>query len=352
MKRKNLKNTALRLASLLVLLFGMNLLYTKLFFEKDLQKYSPIINLVREVPLDARIIYLGESSNNSFRKDDLDKRKISDFIADYYPDLVMKDLTKPAAHSGIFKVLLAHIPDESEVETVVVTLTLRSFNAQWIHSPLETSLQKSLVLLKPFPPLANRFLLSFKAYDIKTKEERGRDFVKQWEQDKLHFPYKFPHENVRQWDRWMSKEGIRNQAGEIDRAQTELACHYIKGYGFQIDTLRNPRIADFDVIVELAREREWNLVFNLMAENVEKAEELVGDDLLFLMNQNRELLLSYYQARGVTVVDNLSSVEDEQFTDQDWTTEHYGEKGRKTVAKAVASALKTWYEKEYRDAGY
>jgi len=352
MKRESWKHIALSLVSLLLLFLGMNLLYTKFFFEKDLQEYSSIINLVREVPLEADIIYLGESSNNTTREDDLDSRKISDFIADYYPGLVLYDLTKPAAHAGIFKVLLEQMPEESEVETVIVTLTLRSFNAQWIHSPLETSLQKSLVLLKPFPPLVNRFLLSFKAYEIKTKEEREQDFKKQWERDDFHFPYEFQHEDVGLWDRWMAYEGIRDESGEIDRALTELACHYIKAYGFQIDTLRNPRIADFDDIVELARKRGWKLVFNLMAENMERADRMVGKDLIFLMNENRELLNKYYGSRGVTVVDNLSSVEDELFIDQNWTTEHYAEKGRKAVAKQVAGALKSWYGDEYRNTGY
>lgn len=352
MKHKSWKYFVVRLLSLLVLLVGMNLLYKQFFFEKDLQNYSSIINLVREVPLDADIIYLGESSNNSFRKDDLDRRKISAFIADYYPGMALYDLTKPAAHAGIFEVLLQQMPQESEVETVIVTLTLRSFNAQWIHSPLETSLQKSLVLLKPYPPLINRSLLSFKAYEIKTREQREMDFKKQWVNDKLQFPYEFSHKDVMEWDRWMSYNGILNKSGEIDQARTELACHYIKAYGFQIDTLKNPRIADFDHIVELARERGWSLVFNLMAENMEKASELVGEDLIFLMNQNRELLKQYYRSKGVLVVDNLSSVEDKQFTDQNWTTEHYGEKGRKTVAKNVASALKILYPDQFRDAGY
>ena len=352
MNRKTWKNIAVRFVSLLVLFLLMNVLYKQLFFERDLQEYSSIINLVRDVPLDADIIYLGESSNNTAREVDLDKRKISDFIGDYYPGLALYDLTKPAGHAGVFKVLLQQMPEESEVETVIVTLTLRSFNAQWIHSPLETSLQKSLVLLKPYPPLLNRCLLSFKAYEIKTKEERERDFKKQWVKDKLHFPYEFPHKDVRQWNRWMAYEGIRDVQGELDQAQTELACHYIKAYGFQIDTLQNPRIADFDEIVELARERGWKLVFNLMAENMEKAGQLVGDDLIFLMNENRELLLSYYREKGVLVVDNLSCVEDKQFIDQNWTTEHYAEKGRKTLARRVAAALKSWYPDEYRDTGY
>ena len=329
--------------SLLLLLLIINLVYKRFFFEKDLQEYSPLINLVRDVPLDADVIYLGESSNNTVRGDDADKRKISDFIADYYPGLGFYDLTKPAAHAGVFRVMLQQMPEESEVETVIVTLTLRSFNAQWIHSPLETSLQKELVLLRPNPPLVNRFLLSFKAYDIKDKEERTRDFQKQWEQDLFHFPYEFPHRHVREWDRWMSYKGIREESGELDRELTILACHYIKAYGFQIDTLTNPRIADFDAIVELAREREWNLVFTLMAENTEKAGQLVGKDLLFLMNENRQLLKDYYGSRGVLVVDNLDMVEDAQYIDQNWTTEHYAEKGRKVVARNVAGVLKAWY---------
>jgi len=340
------------LLSLLLLFFVMNLVYKSLFYEKDLQKYSSIINLVRDVPLDADIIYLGESSNNTVRADDLDKRKISDFMGDYFPGLGIYDLTKPAAHAGIFKVLLEQMPEESEVETVIVTLTLRSFNAQWIHSPLETSLQKGLVLLRPYPPLVNRFLLSFKAYEIKSGEEREADFKKQWQRDKLSFPYAFPHEHVREWDRWMAYQGIPDSSGEIDRALTELACHYIKAYGFQIDTLHNPRIADFDGIVELARARGWKLVFNLMAENTEKAGKLVGKDLIYLMNENRELLLKYYGAKGVMVVDNLSRVEDEQYIDQNWTTEHYAEKGRKTVAKNLAGAIRSLYPEEFRDAGY
>ena len=70
------------------------------------------------------------------------------------------------------------------------------------------------------------------------------------------------------------------------------------------------------------------------------------------MNKNRELLFNYYHSKGVIVVDNLSYVEDQFFIDQSWTTEHYAEKGRKTIAKRVAGAMKIWYRDEYRDAGY
>ncbi len=136
---------------------------------------------------------------------------------------------------------------------MIVTLNLRSFNAQWIYSNLESSLQKSLVLIKNSPPLFNRFLLSFKAYDIKTEEERVTQFKKKWEEDVFHFPYDFPHRDVIQCDLSMAYQGVNDELGNIDYKQTELACHYIKAYGFQIDTLLNPRIDDFNEILGFRR---------------------------------------------------------------------------------------------------
>jgi hypothetical protein len=282
----------------------------------------------------------------------MEKRSISSFISDYYPDLGVYDITKPAGHAGTFKVLLENIPQDSPLETVIVTLNLRSFNAQWIYSNLETSLQKSLILINNYPPLFNRFLLSFKAYDIKSDKEREAQFKRKWKKDVFHFPYEFPHRDLIQWDRSMAYQGVKDELGNIDYKQTELACHYIKAYGFQIDTLGNPRIDDLNEIVNLARKRGWNLAFNLLAENSEKAENLVGKDLLFLMNENARILKDYFQSRGVQVIDNLHEVEDEQFIDQNWTTEHYAEKGRKTIAKNVASAIRIWHSQAYQEVEY
>ena len=342
----------LRIVLLVAILVAMNYIYKYFFFEKDLQQYSDVINLIREVPDNAEIIYIGESSNISTRSDDIDKRSISGFISDFFPDLTVSDITKPASHAGIYKTLLSKIPDTSNVKTVVVTLNLRSFNAQWIHSKLETSLQKSMVLLKDNPPIVNRFLLSFKAYDIKTNDERDKQVKKKWENDILNFDYPFPQKNVIDWDYSMAHTGIKDSNNNIDYETTSLACHYIKGYAFQIDTLNNPRIKDLNDIIDLAENRGWNLIFNLLAENTEKAQELVGDDLLYLMEQNRKLLIDYFQRKGVTMVDNLYAITNEQFIDQDWTTEHYAEKGRKIIAKNIAQQLKKFYPDEYYDVDY
>ena len=84
-----------------------------------------------------------------------------------------------------------------------------------------------------------------------------------------------------------------------------------------------------------------------MAENIEKANDLVGEDLVFLMKRNRDFLVNRYHKDQVIVVDNLEDVPDMQFIDQDWTTEHYAELGRKIVAKNLADSLKQRYPQHY-----
>ncbi|MBI9066760.1 MAG: hypothetical protein JEZ09_05665 [Salinivirgaceae bacterium] len=342
----------LKLILFCVLVISTGIIYKLWFFEDDLQKHSNIINLVRAVQDSSDIIYIGESSNFSFRSDDNDKRPISEFIAEYYPEKKLGTISKGALHSGIYKELLKQIPLTSNVKTVIVTLNLRSFNANWIYSDLETPLQKSIVLLKSRPAFFNRFVLAFKGYDIKDNKERERQFKRKWKNDPLILPDHLHYQNVIEWDNAMAQAGVVNENGIMDYNATELACHYIKTYAFQIDTTTNQRILDFDEIVELSKERNWNLVFNLLAENLEKAQNLVGSELVDIIKQNKKLLVDKYSSKGVIVVDNLNNIRNELFIDQDWTTEHYNEEGRKKIAKNVADSIMKFYPKQYVKVEY
>ena len=345
-----MKKLLIRIGMVLVMLLLLNWVYSKWFFKKDLVAHSDIVELSWAVTDDScRIIYLAESSNNHFGKDEPNHRKISDFTADYFPTVMMGDLTKEASHAQTHYYLLKHVPKTSAVETVVETMNLRSFGAGWIYSDLETALRKQLVLLEDYPPLMNRFLLAFDAYPIKTKQEWNALVREHWSTDPLGFPYEFEWDNTHQWDSAMAWRGWHDAEGKRDQQMTELACHYIKSYGFQI-TDDNPRVKDFDAIVELCQKRGWNLVFNLMAENVDKANMLVGKDLMFLMQRNREYLLNRYgNLPGVTIVDNFDLVRDAEFVDQNWTTEHYYEYGRRQIAHHLAQTLRQFYPADYHD---
>ena len=335
-----------------MLLVAMNWVYTKWFFEKDLLEHSDIIELPRQVVADScQVVYLGESSNNTYGYAESDHRKISAMVSAYFPKVRVGDMTKSASHAQTYYTMLKQVPKDAPVETVIVTMNLRSFDAGWIYSRLETALRKQIVLLQDYPPLMNRFLLAFKAYPIRSEEEWDAIARKHWKKDPLDFPYDFEWNNTHQWDSAMAWGGWHDFEGQRDQQLTELACHYIKSYAFQIRD-DNPRIKDFDAIVDLCRERGWHLIFNLMAENVDKANELVGKDLLFLMKQNRDYLMQRYDTQeDVTVVNNLDLVRDVNFIDQDWTTEHYYGEGRHIIAHQVAQALRQYYPNEYQDLG-
>lgn len=343
-----LKKLIIKLLILGMILISLNYAYIISFYEKDLSKNSDIVNkVINEENENADIIYVGESSNVTFRGDDFDKRPISALLNDYFPKKKIGNITKEAAHSGIFYHLLNIIPENYPVKTIVVTMNLRSFDAGWIYSDLETPLQKSLVLIRPYPPLFNRMMLSFKDYEIKSKEERQNQIFTKWKTDSFSLPYTFPYKDVIDWDSMTNKKGILNPDGSRNQELTELACNYIKTYAFQIDTFNNPRIRDFDKIVALAKHRNWNLVFNILAENTSKANELVGKDLVLMIRKNRDLLVERYAKNSVQVVDNLEDIPNEEFIDQNWTTEHYAENGRRQIASKVAMALKKFYPKEY-----
>ena len=354
-----MKKFLIRILMAAAMLFVLNWIYTKWFYKKDVAEHSDILELVWQVEADScRIVYLGESSNNTHGPEEPGQKKISEYLAEYFPNVKTGDMTKEASHAQTYYYLLKNLSKKSTVETVVVTMNLRSFDARWIYSNLETPLRKQLVLMEDYPPLMNRLLLALKAYPIRSEEELDSLTRQHWREDPLVFPYEFEWDNVYKWDSATAWRGLHNYEGEYDPKWTELACHYIKSYGFQIRD-DNPRLKDFDDIVALSRKRGWHLVFNLMAENVDKANEYVGKDLMYLMKQNHDYLLNRYgHLEGVTVVDNLNLVRDVDFIDQDWTTEHYYEDGRRIIAGNVAEALKAYYPDEYqkvdwkRDAGH
>jgi hypothetical protein len=140
-----------------------------------------------------------------------------------------------------------------------------------------------------------------------------------------------------------------NPDGSWDIKKIELACHYIKAYAFNLDD-RNVRIRDFDNIKKWCEEKNVLLYLNLMAENIQYADSLVGRDLVFLMRQNRDYLVHRYQGGNCKVVDNLEKISGSEFIDQNWTTEHYKFRGRMKIAAHLADSMKIKFNKEYKAA--
>src|SRR5690606_1786157 len=99
----------------------------------------------------------------------------------FYPALKIKTINKYATHAGIYKHWLREIDLKgAKPKALIVTMNLRSFDAAWIHSKLETQLQESVVFTRPFPNIVNRFLLSLQAFDNKSEQEREIEMLGEW----------------------------------------------------------------------------------------------------------------------------------------------------------------------------
>jgi hypothetical protein len=340
----------IRILGLLAVVVLCDLIYRFTFYVPDLTEKSPEIVQIRKTQDTTDVYYFGESSNVTFAETDTLQETISQLTAWFFPGLKFTNINKYATHGGIYRVWLQQLRGGTgRPKAVVITLNLRSFDATWIHSKLETQLQQSLVLAKPFPPIINRFLLSLQAFDNKTDAQREEDMLREWKTKRLVFPYPFKYATIAEWDHGMSQGGFLKADKTWDLPKIELACHYIKSYAFNIDSL-NPRIKDFDAIKDWCDGKGIKLYLNLMAENVQYADSLVGRELVYLMRMNRDYLVKRYHNNGCTVVDNLESVKGKDFIDQNWTTEHYNIYGRKVIAANLARALSRQFPQQYKPA--
>jgi hypothetical protein len=325
----------------------LNIIYTLTFYDHDLLSKSPEIIRLRSSADSTDVYYFGESSNVTFAETDSTKKSISQLISLYYPGLRLTNINKYATHGGIYKSWVREVVTRQPLPTaMIITLNLRSFDAAWRHSDLETSLQESLVMSGPYPNIVNRFLLSLQAFDNKTPQQREKDMLEEWQNTKLRFPFPFRYSTVAEWDYAMAQGSYKKPDGSWDTEKIALACHFIKSYAFNLDE-NNPRIKDFDEIVTLCRDNGITLYLNLMAENMEFANDLVGKELVFLMRQNRDYLVKRYNTNSCRVIDNLELVAAASFLDKTWTTEHYDYKGRMKIASNVARVLQPQFEEQF-----
>lgn len=331
-------------------LLAVNAAYRWWLWPADAEAHSETAHLVAQLPDTMDILYVGESSEFTHGDMDIDKRSTTAFLNEYYPGLCIGKVAKGALHAGNYLPVLREVGAPPRLKAVVVTLNLRSFGAMWIHSKLETALQKEMVLLRRGPLIWRRFLLSLRDYDDQTLAQREATRNTEWREAPLRFPYPFPYANLHDWDTsiaWGLDTLVHFQR---DKEQRERAAHFVKYFAFQIDTATNPRIRDYDEIVALARDRGWTLVLNLLPEDIELGERLAGKPLADLMRANRDLLRERYgRLPGVIFVDQMESLPSRQFLDPMLPVEHYYEPGRRAVAARLAAELKTVFPDAYRE---
>ncbi|MFT5725258.1 MAG: hypothetical protein ACI9JN_002382 [Bacteroidia bacterium] len=333
------KKSVIRLVFVGLLLVIFNKIYTHYFWLNDLDEHGPMLYNLQQVQDTSDVLYFGESSNFTTHPDDYNQLRISDNVALQHPNLRIGTINHGAYHVGMYLPLISQIKTTSPVQTVIVTMNLRTFNQDVIYSPSEANLRLSSRMYQPRSPLLNRALVSFKYYDNRSGHER--DFLKwkAWTYDTLKSDLdsiSFEFNTIR---RWCEVPKFLDSNDVQDDAKRQLADQYIKAYAFQIND-QNPMVQEFDELLQIAKEKNLHIVLNLIPENVEDAQNYIGYNLVWLMKQNRDYLVHRYTNQGAVVVDNLEILESIHFLDRAIIPqEHYDAAGREIVGKHVAKAL-------------
>jgi hypothetical protein len=325
-----IKKIALRILMLLVVITICNYIYVFTTYKTDLHAEGNVLLKFERALESADALYFSASPNAAIAKTDTDQRTIAQMMDDLLPDIKLEAVDTGGIHAGVYKKLVELIPEKSPVKYVVINMNYRSFGIDWIESDLENSIQKQLVFYHNRPAIVSRFLQGLNYYETKTTKERKELIQWHWQHDSL--PFAPPRNNVTDWcamEKW----------GDWTNPKRQLADSYIKNFAFTI-TEENPRLKDFDEIVQICHSKNLQLIFVILPENMEEGEILAGSELTNLMRSNKDQLVKRYRDKGVTVVDCLDSVPDSCFIERVFPSEHYNQFGRMTVAKAVTDALK------------
>lgn len=332
------KKIGIKIVLLIVVVTLLNCIYQFTLLKRDIGQMAPCAYQCLKLPENVDYVYFGESSNFTADGDDSTLLTISELIA-YYSKKNIVTIDTPAVHAGIYKHWINCLKN-NKPKGIIVTMNLRSFGTDWIHSVLESNLNRSLSLLKYQPKILSRLLLSLKYFgDSIPNSERDSLISLERRTKKIVFPYQFKYNTVREWDYHVGNGSHLKPDGSWDMDKIVLAAHYVKNFAFNLDS-SNIRIKDFDDIVSWGANNNVKVYFNLLSENVAQADTLVGKDLVFLLKKNRDFLVERYTKKGAIVIDNLESVGINDFLDKNWTTEHYNYKGRISIAKKVAEKIK------------
>lgn len=334
-----MKYIALRIAVALVFILLANMVYWKFFFADDVKKHADSLENLWVVDSDAQAIYFGESSNFHITEEDTFKHRISYILDDLLPEYKLATVDNAGLHAGTYLALLKHIPKEMPIEFVVVTMNYRSFGASWRYAQGENYLAKTERLLDRPIPLLSKFRISLKDYDQRPDKDREQQMLDAWKTETFEIP-NFKFNTIAQWDSALAYTEATSAKSEFTPNELAMAFHYIKNFAFDIDFESNERIRDFDQIVALSKERGYVVFFNLLDENMEELNRLVGPELSGLIDKNRALLVDRYTEMGALVIDNFNTVPDSCFVDRKYTTEHYSFEGKSIIARHLADEIR------------
>ena len=130
-----------------------NFIYEKYYYRQDLKESDAEMLLkLDSLQYSSDVLYFAESSNATLADDDTCLLTIAQMIDSLNTEKVVA-IDHGAIHAKTYKSLIENIKEDAKVKTLIVTLNMRSFGANWIHSKMETALMKANVMYEQIPQL-------------------------------------------------------------------------------------------------------------------------------------------------------------------------------------------------------
>ena len=331
-----IKKIALKGALLFIGLIALNFIYKVTLWQSDLEQYSGLTEEIENTK-SADILYLGDCSDSYFGSENEHEKGISHLLDSLLPNVKVATISETGFHAGMFASILNNIPEESSIKTVIVTMNLRSFAAYVQYTFITNSINQRLIMLdNDYPPLLNRFFLILNKAPHYSGTELEKMKLKHWKNDLL---INAPYNNLYDWKTaYENGEFVQFDNSWTTKLRTKGAAH-IANYAFQINAKTNPRTPDFDNIVAISKKRNWKLIFHLLPENSKTTQQLVGEDLTLIVNDNRKLLKQRYHKSGVIIIDNMELLSSNEFIEEG-PNSHFHYLGRKLMAEKIKQELK------------
>jgi hypothetical protein len=333
---REFKKIALKGVALIIGLAVLNFVYEATLWQSDIEEYAGVANELK-VAENADILYLGDCSDSYFGSGNEHEKGISQLLDSLLPNKKVATISETGFHAGMFEAILHNIPAEVKFKTVIVTMNLRSFAAYVLYTFITNDITQRLTFLdNNYPPLLNRFFLMTKKSQNYSGTELDTLKINAWKNDHLN---NAPFSTLYQWKTAYENGNYINFDKNWTTEQKEIGATHIANYAFKINTKTNPRIPNFDNIVEIAKQRNWKLIFHLLPENTQATSKLVGKELTQLINENCEFLKNRYTKNGVIVIDNLELLNAVDFIESN-PNSHYYYNGRKLMAEKIKQKLK------------
>jgi hypothetical protein len=340
MTRKKIIFRSVALALLLVVA-GLCLMIS--LHHTDLQK-TRLYDSLQKVACCSRILYLGDSTALSFNPGEKDGRSTGSMLSVYYPGLCTGSINLASANARIWLKVLQSLPAYSAVETVVVTMDIRSFGPERILNDKSAKINRDITYLDGlWVGTVKRCLMHLNVFRQKSPEAINRQLEKIQNEEILKFPFE---SRINTTGKWLKAYNTRYLPPE-QRLKQESTAGFIRALAFNIDTLNNPRIRDYDKILAYCKSRNLNVVFLLVPEDISRIESLAGKELSYLIHTNRELLVNRYRNKGAHVVDCLQSPAPEGFYGPQYKRVAFTSAGRQTLAKRLASEISLIYPEAF-----